>query len=239
MPEKSRGRYHFGLLRKSEYSVGDIVPFSSVYECLESGELKAFKKGEIFGMPDEGELKPEDVAWVPTDNFIDFITKNLNVEYQKIETAQLRIADVVTSFAGSMLFVYVHVAWFTIWVLMNQGVFGAQHVFDPFPYGLLTMVVSLEAIFLATLIMISQNVQSQRSELRAELDYQTNLKAEKGVAEILALLKDLKEQEDIFEEEEIESKLNPRRSRKQLKARLKDLKAKREVSFEDMGIREL
>ena len=59
-------RYHFGLLRKTEYAVGDAVPFSSVYECLESGEFKAFLKGERFTLPDEGELLPDDVTWVPT-----------------------------------------------------------------------------------------------------------------------------------------------------------------------------
>ncbi len=235
---KPQGRYHFGLLRKSEYSIGDVVPFSSVFECVETGELKAFKKGEIFGMPDEADLSPNDVLWVPTDNFIEFITKNVNVEYEKIETAQLRIADLITNFAGSMAFVYLHIAWFGVWIAANSGYLGSGTVFDPFPYGLLTMIVSLEAIFLATFIMISQNVQTKRSELRAELDYQTNLKAEKGVAEILALLKDLKEQEDIFEEEEIESKLNPR-SKKKLKKRLIELRKKREGTLEEMGIRSM
>jgi uncharacterized membrane protein len=194
------GRYHLGLLRKSEYDVGDLVPFSSVFECLESGEMKAFRKGELFTIPDERELlpadlNPSDVTWVPTDNIIEFITKNLNVEYDKIETVELRVADSIANFAGSMKFFYFHVLWFSLWVLMNRGVFGGSYIFDPYPFGLLTMIVSLEAIFLSTFIMISQNVQSKRSELRAELDYQTNLKAEKGVAEVLALLKEMKEEE--------------------------------------------
>ena len=97
-----KGRYHLGLLRKAEYAVGEVVPFSSVYECIESGEFKAFKKGESFSIPDEGTLLPDDVTWVPTDNIIEFFTKNLNVEYQKIETVQLRIAELITDFAGSM-----------------------------------------------------------------------------------------------------------------------------------------
>lgn len=191
-----QGRYHFGLLRKVEYSVGDRVPFSSVFECLENGELKAFKKGETFTLPDEGNLVDADVTWVPTDNIIEFITKNVNVEYEKIETAQFRVAEIITDFAGTMRFVYFHVAWFGLWIAANQGVFGPQWVFDPFPYGLLTMIVSLEAIFLATFIMISQNVQNKRSELRAELDYQTNINAEKGVAEILALLKGMNDENE-------------------------------------------
>src|SRR6185295_16080422 len=65
-------------------------------------------------------------------------------------SSQDRIADAITSFSGSMAFVYLHLAWFSIWVLLNTGRYGV-HPFDPFPYGLLTMVVSLEAIFLSTL----------------------------------------------------------------------------------------
>lgn len=200
MPEprvsSKQGRYHFGLLRKVEYGVGERVPFSSVYECLENGELKAFKKGEVFTVPDETHVDEDDATWVATDNLVEFFTKNLNVEYEKIETFQLRVADAITAFAGTMGFVYFHVAWFTTWILMNHGVFGPQFVFDPYPYGFLTLVVSLEAIFLSTFILVSQNIQSKRSELRADLDYQTNLNAEKGVAEILAILKDMKEEDE-------------------------------------------
>ncbi len=228
-----RGRYHLGLLRKSEYSVGDTVPFSGVYECLENDELKAYKKGEHFTVPDEGEVAPDAVSWVPTDNLIDFIAKNLNVEYEKVETVQVRIAELITNFAGSMTFVYVHIAWFGFWIALNGGQFGADFVFDPFPYGLLTMIVSLEAIFLATFIMISQNVQNKRSELRAELDYQTNIKSEKGVAEILALLRELKEQEDLVEEEQLRAQLHPKESKPQLAERLEQLKRRKEDAKEE------
>ena len=63
------------------------------------------------------------------------------------------------------------------------------HVVDPYPFSLLTMTVSLEAIILTTLVMVSQNVQSKRAELRAELDYQVNLKAEKEIVVIHEELK--------------------------------------------------
>jgi uncharacterized membrane protein len=236
---KKKGRYHFGLLRKQEYHVGDVVPFSGVYECLQNEELKAFKKGEIFSIPDEDNVSSDEVQWVATDTVIDFISKNLNVEWNKVETVQQHIADWITERAGSMSFVYFHAAWFAIWIFANNGYFGANWVFDPFPYGLLTMVVSLEAIFLATFIMVSQNTQMQRGELRADLEYQINLKAEKEIAEVLALLKELKEQEDIFEEEEIESKLNPKSSKGKLRDRLQALKKKRELSTEELGIRDM
>lgn len=236
---KDKGRYHFGFVRKQEHRVGDFVPFSGVYECIENEELKAFKKGEVFTLPDEGDLHPDDVTWVGTDNVIDFMAKNLNVEWDKVETFQQHVADWITDHAGRMSFVYFHALWFTAWIMMNQGVFGAQYIFDPYPYGFLTMVVSLEAIFLATFIMVSQNTQMQRSELRAELEYQVNLKAEKEIAEVLALLKELKEQEDIFEEEQIEVALHPKKSKPKLRERLDELKKKREVSLEELGIRDM
>ena len=66
------------------------------------------------------------------------------------------IADTITSFSGRMGFVYVHIVWFGLWILLNTGRVGVG-AFDPFPYGLLTMIVSLEAIFLSTVVLISQN----------------------------------------------------------------------------------
>jgi uncharacterized membrane protein len=89
-----------------------------------------------------------------------------------------RVSDRVTAFAGSLNFVYIHTVWFGIWILMNASVFGAGLVFDEFPYGLLTMVVSLEAIFLATFVMVSQNRQARRSDIRSDLDFENNLRAE-------------------------------------------------------------
>ncbi|ARF59155.1 hypothetical protein B1H19_00895 [Streptomyces gilvosporeus] len=89
-----------------------------------------------------------------------------------------RIADAITAFAGTMLFVYLHAAWFTVWIVCNEGVFGQQAVWDPFPFGLLTMIVSLEAIFLSTFVMLSQNRQAARENVRADLDFETNVRSE-------------------------------------------------------------
>jgi uncharacterized membrane protein len=87
---------------------------------------------------------------------------------------QDRIADKITAFAGSMLFVYLHVVWFTIWIVLSVA--GVR--FDPFPYGLLTLIVSLEAIFLSTFVMISQNRESARSDIRSQIDFETNVLSE-------------------------------------------------------------
>ena len=92
--------------------------------------------------------------------------------------AQDHIADKVTSFAGSLKFVYIHAVWFGLWIIVNVGMLGAALTFDKFPFGLLTMIVSLEAIFLSTFVMVSQNRQAERSDIRSQLDFETNLRAE-------------------------------------------------------------
>jgi uncharacterized membrane protein len=80
---------------------------------------------------------------------------------RQLNSAQGRFAEVITRWAGSIGFVYFHIAWFGFWILANNGWLAPTiPTFDPFPYGLLTMVVSLEAIFLSTFIMIAQNRQA-------------------------------------------------------------------------------
>ena len=97
--------------------------------------------------------------------------------FEAARQAQDKVADRITSFAGSLNFVYIHTVWFGIWVLFNVGVFGASMKFDKYPFGLLTMVVSLEAIFLATFVMVSQNRQAARSDARSQADFEANLQA--------------------------------------------------------------
>lgn len=98
------------------------------------------------------------------------------VRMRRLRDWQDKAADVVTSFAGSLWFVYLHAAWFLIWILDNVGAFGG-HKFDEFPFGLLTMIVSLEAIFLSTFVMVSQNRQAARSEVRSQVDFEANLQS--------------------------------------------------------------
>jgi len=97
---------------------------------------------------------------------------------RSLQQAQDRAADRVTAFAGSLNFVYIHSVWFAIWILINIGIFGVALEFDEFPFGLLTMIVSLEAIFLATFVMVSQNRQAARSDLRSQLDFENNVRSE-------------------------------------------------------------
>jgi uncharacterized membrane protein len=108
-------------------------------------------------------------------------------------TLEERIALAITDFAGSMLFVYLHAAWFGLWVAVNAGLLAALGLagFDPFPFGLLTLIVSLEAIFLSTFVMIAQNRLSAQADARAQADYEVNLRAEKEVARLLLLVESL------------------------------------------------
>jgi uncharacterized membrane protein len=98
--------------------------------------------------------------------------------WAEVRRAQDRVTDGITAFAGSLRFVWIHVGWFGIWMLLNTGALGSGLTFDEYPFGLLTLVVSLEAIFLSTFVMISQNRQAARADVRSELDFETNLRSE-------------------------------------------------------------
>jgi len=114
-----------------------------------------------------------------------------------------RIADAITSFSGRMIFAYVHIVWFGIWILLNTGRFGVR-VFDPFPYGLLTMVVSLEAIFLTTFVLISQNRLSEETERRADLDLHIGLLTEHELTRVLQMLDAIQDKMGIIDHENSE-----------------------------------
>ena len=118
---------------------------------------------------------------VEDGNLFPVLASRLGNERRIIESlkrAEDRAADRITAFAGSLNFVYIHSVWFGVWVLLNVGALGASLVFDKFPFGLLTMIVSLEAIFLSTFVMVSQNRQAARADVRSELDFETNLRSE-------------------------------------------------------------
>ena len=134
----------------------------------------------------------------------EIIRKNISAisDMQRRDVAarkpQERISDSITRFSGSTLFVFLHVIWFGLWILLNIGLVHLPHIseFDPFPFGLLTMIVSLEAIFLSTFVLISQNRMSALSEKRAELDLQVNMLAEQKAAKTLELLEHIAQQLD-------------------------------------------
>jgi len=111
-------------------------------------------------------------------NGLDIRLPNEQAVLARMRGTQDRIADAITAFAGTMQFVYLHAVWFTVWIVCNEGLLGRGAVWDPYPFGLLTMIVSLEAIFLSTFVMVSQNRQATRETVRADLDFETNIRSE-------------------------------------------------------------
>ncbi len=118
------------------------------------------------------------------------MAKHLKEEFQKIQNIQDVCADRITAFSGSMLFVYLHAVIFGVWIIYNLSV--PKTGFDPFPFGLLTLIVSLEAIFLSTFVMLSQNRQSKQADLRSQLDYEVDVRAEREIAGIRDMLIEIK-----------------------------------------------
>ena len=140
-------------------------------------------------------------------------------------TASDRVAEVIAKFCGSMTFVWVHVAWFGMWVLINVMP-GLPHI-DPFPFTFLTLVVSLEAIFLSTFILISQNHDTKISERRNHLDLQINLLSEQENTKMLTMLRAIAEKvgADLSQDEQVRAmseETKPQQLVKQIKEREAD-----------------
>ena len=116
------------------------------------------------------------------------VSRNVNEEVEESLTLVQRVADWLAWFSGSIPFLVIHALWFILWISLNtlflprnpDGTRG----FDPFPFGLLTMIVSLEAIFLACFVLISQNRQVEKDKVRSDIEYDVNIKAELEVAEL-------------------------------------------------------
>ena len=108
-------------------------------------------------------------------------------------SVQERLADAITEVSGRMAFVSIHVVWFAVWVAINTGHVPGIKPFDPYPFNFLTMVVSLEAIFLSTFVLISQNRISAEADRRADLDLQIGLLTERELTQALRMLDAIQE----------------------------------------------
>lgn len=111
------------------------------------------------------------------------VARNVNDMMDKKMSALERVTDWVAWFSGSLLFVALTAVWFIVWIGVNVLPLGIP-VFDPFPFGLLTMIVSLEAIFLSCFVLISQNRQAEKDHLRSDVEYDVNIKAEMEIAHL-------------------------------------------------------
>ena len=119
-----------------------------------------------------------------------------------------KLGDAASRVIGSMPFVVFHFLWFTAWILLNLGAVPGIEPFDEFPFGLLTLVVSLEAIFLSLFLLISQNRMTRQADKRAHLDLQINLLAEAETTKILRLLEQIGDKVGVPKEEQPEADLD-------------------------------
>lgn len=122
-----------------------------------------------------------------------------------------RIADVMTAAFGSMPFLVVNGVWFLVWIVINLGLIPGIEPFDPFPFGLLTMIVSLEAIMLAIIVLISQNRAAKIADLREEVDLQVDVITERELTKLLELLVTLMRRQgiDLSHDAELRAMLQP------------------------------
>ena len=111
------------------------------------------------------------------------VSRNVNEEMEEHSTVLQRVADWIAWFSGSMPFLMINGAWFIVWIIINTAPLGIRQ-FDPYPFGLLTMIVSLEAIFLSCFVLVSQNRQAEKDRVRADIEYEVNVKAELEVAHL-------------------------------------------------------
>ncbi len=157
---------------------------------------------------------PHDTVHTTAESLVAETHKNVNriIAIEKAQkrnrTTGERIAKIIAEFCGSMTFVWVHVVWFGSWIIVNQ--FFPSLKFDPFPFTFLTLVVSLEAIFLSTFILISQNHETKLTERRNHLDLQINMLSEQENTTMLEILRQIAEKVgvdcddlklDVFEQE--------------------------------------
>ena len=119
-------------------------------------------------------------------------SRNVNKEIEDTRSRVQRVADWIAEFSGSLTFLNLHLLLFFSWIVLNTA--WVQHLgfawlqpftgFDPFPYGLLTMCVSLEAIVLSVFVLLSQTRQAAKERIRSDVEYEVNLKAEMEVAHL-------------------------------------------------------
>jgi len=111
------------------------------------------------------------------------VSRNANEEVEENLSVVQRVVDWISWFSGSMWFLAITTIWFTVWIAANTLPLGVP-VFDPYPFGLLTMITSLEAIFLSCFVLISQNRQAEKDRVRSDIEYEVNIKAELEVAHL-------------------------------------------------------
>ncbi|MEK7471833.1 MAG: DUF1003 domain-containing protein [Patescibacteria group bacterium] len=137
------------------------------------------------------------------------VIKSFKAKADAKRTVAEKFADVLTAKFGTVTFLLLNAAWFTVWIVINTRLTPIND-FDPFPFGLLTMIVSLEAIFLAIIVLISQNREARIGELREEVELQISTLAEGETTKLISLMLILLEKQGIkVDDPELKAMLKP------------------------------
>lgn len=136
------------------------------------------------------------------------IIRSFEARVLRKSTPTQKIADHLTGFFGGISFLIINIVIFIFWILVNTGIFPIFPIFDPYPFVLLITLVSLEAIFLTSIVLMSQNREKQINTLRDELQLQVELITEKEISKTLFLLKKILEKSGItYSDKELEEML--------------------------------
>jgi uncharacterized membrane protein len=120
------------------------------------------------------------------------VSRNANEEHDETISFGQRVADIIADFSGTLAFLLINLVVFVVWILANTVGPAIWH-FDPFPFQFLTMSVSLEAIFLSIFVLISQNRQAAKDRIKADLDYQVNIKTELELSTMAVSIHDIEQ----------------------------------------------
>jgi len=120
--------------------------------------------------------------------------------FERRKTGQERLADGITSFAGSMKFVLLHAVLLVLWFVVNTGSIPGVEPFDPYPFVMLAMIASVEAIFLSTFVLVSQNRMQALADQRADLNLQISLLAEREATTLLHMVDEIRQRLGIHDE---------------------------------------
>jgi uncharacterized membrane protein len=139
------------------------------------------------------------------------LVQSFKVRSDAKRTLSAKFADALTQGSGSMVFLILNFLWFAVWIIINTGLIPGIPIFDPFPFGLLTMIVSLEAIGLAIVVLISQNRAAQIADLREEVDLRMDMIAEEEITKLLSIVVQIAEKHgiDLSQDDDLQAMLEP------------------------------
>lgn len=175
-----------------DVAILDGGPRTASVRTITPCEMLVLKRDDFFSYLKSDPPAAIDVLTVIGKRYREILDKlrgvsNANAIIEQKTTRWEHVADTIAAVSASQPFVMFHVAWFGIWIIANI-ILGKERGWDPFPFGLLTLIVSLEAIFLSIFVLVSANRSGDKDRIRADADYQVNLKAQYEIMQLHAKL---------------------------------------------------